>query len=130
MQTQYERLTDIDHSRSIQWEVIKKHLPIQCKRLYNLTDIVNGILWVLRIGNQWRNMPESFPPWQSVYYYFRRWKRDETLEKLNWAMNKLERQRVRKEGTASLFCIHTQSLTENGQTDGPFCQPLQRGRQK
>ena len=59
MQTQYERLTDP------KWEVIKKHLPIQRKRTYNLRDIVDGSLWVLRVGNLWRNMPESFPPWRN-----------------------------------------------------------------
>lgn len=104
MQTHYQRLTDP------QWEAIKKHLPIHRKRTYDLRDIIDGIFWGLRIGNQWRNMPEYFPPWQSVYYYFRRWKGDETLEKLNWAMNRLERERVGKEDTPSLFCIDTQSV--------------------
>ena len=64
MQTQYERLTDS------QWENIKEYLPIQRKRKYDLRDIVDAILWILRIGSQWRNLPDSFPPWKSVHYYF------------------------------------------------------------
>ena len=55
-------------------------------------------------------MPEGFPPWKSVYYYFRRWKWDQTLENLNWAMNKLERKRQKKEETPVLFCVDTQSV--------------------
>jgi transposase len=62
MQTQYERLTDP------QCEVIKDFLPIQRKRKYDLRAIVDAILWYLRIGSQWRNLPESFPKWESVYY--------------------------------------------------------------
>ena len=104
MQSQYQRLTDP------QWEIIKEYLPIQRKRTYDLRDVVDGIFWSLRVGNQWRNMPEGFPPWQSVSYYFRTWKANETLEKLNWALNKMERNRQRKEETPSLFCIDTQSV--------------------
>lgn len=93
MQSHYRRLTDS------QWEIMKESLPIQRKRTYDLRDVVDGIFWGLRVGNhgvarRWRNMPENFPPWQSVYYYFRKWKADLTLEKLNWNMNKLERQGV------------------------------------
>ena len=67
MQTQYQRLTDP------QWEIIKEYLPLQRKRKYALRDVVDAIFWTLRIGSQWRNLPEYFPKWQSVYYYFRRW---------------------------------------------------------
>ena len=104
MQTQYQRLT------GPQWEIIKEYLPVQRKRTYDLRDVVDGIFWGLRVGNQWRNMPEVFPPWQSVYYYFRTWKADETLEKLNWSLNKKERKRQEKEEVPSLFCIDTQSV--------------------
>jgi hypothetical protein len=43
MQTQYERLADIDHSRSMQWEIIKEYLPIQRKQTYDLRDVVDVI---------------------------------------------------------------------------------------
>lgn len=35
--------------------------------------MVNGILWVLRTGAPWRDLPERYGPWQSVYTRFRRW---------------------------------------------------------
>ncbi|QHT70881.1 transposase [Rhodocytophaga rosea] len=40
-------------------------MPIQRKRKYDLREIVNAILWYLRIGSQWRNLPEGFPKWQN-----------------------------------------------------------------
>ena len=104
MQSQYKRLTDS------QWEVIKEYLPEQRKRKHSLREILDAIFWCLRVGNQWRNLPvECFPKWQLVYYYFRTWKTDDTLEKLNWQLNKLERKRQQKEETPSLLSIDTQS---------------------
>ena len=109
MQTQYKRLTDS------QWEVIKEFLPIQRKRKYELRDIVDAILWYLRIGGQWRNLPSEFPKWNSVYYYFRKWKKDGTLLKLNEGLNKKERKRQGKEDSPSMLLIDTQSVKA-----GPF----------
>lgn len=36
------------------------------------------MLYVVRGGNQWRAMPHDLPPWQTAYYYFRRWRNDGT----------------------------------------------------
>jgi len=67
MESQYKRLTDS------QWRFIKEILPVQRKRKHALREIVDAILWVLRLGSQWRNLPDSFPKWQLVYYYSRHW---------------------------------------------------------
>lgn len=104
MQTQYERLTDS------QWENIKEYLPIQRKRKYDLRQVVDSIFWILRIGSQWRNLPACFPPWNSVYYYFRRWKSDGTLQRLNEGLNQKERLRQGKEPTPSMISIDSQSI--------------------
>jgi putative transposase len=37
-------------------------------------EIVDGILYVWRSGEAWRLLPHDFPPWQTVYHYFRRWR--------------------------------------------------------
>ncbi len=104
MQTQHMRLTDP------QWEIMKEYLPIQRKRKYDLRDIVDAILWYLRVGGQWRNLPEGYPPYASVYYYFKRWKLNGTLENLNAYLNRQERKRQGKEETPSLLSIDTQSV--------------------
>lgn len=66
MQTKFTELTDS------QWEVIEKVLKSLRPRKHDLRDIVNAILWITRVGAQWRNLESNYPPWQSVYYYFSR----------------------------------------------------------
>lgn len=105
MQSHYQRLTDP------QWEIIAPYLPTQRKRKHSLREIVDAVLWYLRLGSQWRNITlEGAPKWQLVYYYFSKWSQDGTLEKLNWALNKKERQRVGKEETPSMLSIDSQSV--------------------
>lgn len=55
MKSKYIRLTNQ------QWQFMKKHLPTKTKGHYNLRDLADAILWILRIGSQWRNLPETFP---------------------------------------------------------------------
>jgi transposase len=40
--------------------------------------VVNGILWVLHTGAPWRDLPERYGPWQTVFYRFNGWRRDGT----------------------------------------------------
>ena len=44
-------------------------------------EIVNAGFYVLRTGCAWRHPPHAFPPWQTVYRYFRRWRDDGTLDR-------------------------------------------------
>lgn len=73
--TRFTNLTDS------QWQVIKELVDDGRKRKTCLRTIVNAILKLDRTGCQWRNMDEKWPPWQTVYYYFRKWKRNGT-----WAL--------------------------------------------
>ena len=81
MQTHYESLSDAH------WQFIEEILNDKRKRKHNLRMIINGILDILRTGTQWRNLRLCGITWQSVYYYFRRWKQDGTLERLNSILN-------------------------------------------
>lgn len=45
-------------------------------------DILNGILWILTTGSPWRDLPEEFGPWQTVYGRFRRWTREGLWEEI------------------------------------------------
>ena len=61
-----------------QWERLKPLLPPQKPHTGRPASdhraMVNGILWVLRTGAPWRDLPERYGPWASVYSRFRRWK--------------------------------------------------------
>ncbi|HEY1054847.1 MAG TPA: IS5 family transposase [Emticicia sp.] len=57
-----------------QWQYIQKTLNYtKRKRKYSLRQIWNAILYVIKTGCQWRMLPNDFPKWQIVYYYFRKW---------------------------------------------------------
>ena len=69
-----------------QWAFIKPMLPELKKRGRPPTDrrqIIDAIFYVLMGGIQWRMLPSSFPPWQTVYHVFHQWSKDHTLEWLN-----------------------------------------------
>lgn len=45
-------------------------------------DIMDGILWILHTGAPWRDLPEVFGPWATVWDLFDTWNADGTLEKI------------------------------------------------
>lgn len=57
-------------------------------------EVLNGIFWVLRSGAPWRDLPERYGPWTTVYDRFRRWRRDGLFQKI---LNALEAQARRAE---------------------------------
>ena len=48
-------------------------------REVDMHEIFNGIVYVLRSGCSWRMLPHDLPPWGTVHYYYRRFRRDGTL---------------------------------------------------
>lgn len=104
MQTQFEELTDT------QWQIIEQTLEAKRKRKYSLRSVVNGLLHILRTGCQWRNLPKSYPKWELVYYYFRKWSENGSLDRLSSQLNQKERHRQGKAATPSLLCIDSQSI--------------------
>lgn len=58
-----------------QWDAIKDLFDCRRKRKHDLRDIVDGILYVLHSDDNWRMLPESFGPWQTVYYYYDKWRK-------------------------------------------------------
>ncbi|MFD2574688.1 IS5 family transposase [Spirosoma soli] len=104
MTKQFNALTDS------QWAAISPFLDLKRKRQHDLRQIMNALLYVLRAGCQWRNLPSAWPHWQAVYYYFNCWKTDGTLERINRELNCQDRQRVGREPFPSVLCIDSQSV--------------------
>lgn len=82
----------------------------QRKRKYSLRSIVDALLWITRTGCQWRNLESSFPPWKTVYYYFEKWSKQGTLEKINQQLNCLEREEKDRARKPSLGIADYQSV--------------------
>ncbi len=79
-------------------------------------EIVDAILYVLRGGGAWRLLPHDFPPWQTVYHYFRVWRLDGTWERINAALREQVRVRAGRPPTPSAAILDSQSAktTEKG----------------
>jgi transposase len=62
-----------------QFEIIREDLEKAKKatrpRKVDLYDIFCAVLYILKTGCQWRNLPKDFPNWKLVYYYFTIWKK-------------------------------------------------------
>lgn len=71
---------------------------------------MDAILWLLRTGTQWRNLPDKWPHWQAIYYYYNQWKTNRTFERMNIALNQADRQREGREPNPSVLCIDSQSV--------------------
>ena len=72
-----------------QWALIKPLLPVPPRRAdgcgrpwRDARAILNGILWVLRSGARWQDLPERFPPYQTCQRRFQQWVRDGTLRQV------------------------------------------------
>ena len=67
-----------------QFEVLNKLLPQSKTKTGFISKhlFVNGILYQLKNGCQWRDLPTDFPKWQTVYSQFRRWRIDGTWEEV------------------------------------------------
>lgn len=48
--------------------------------------LVNGILWILHTGAPWRDLPERYGPWETVFYRFNRWRQDGTWNRIVTAL--------------------------------------------
>lgn len=69
-----------------QWTVIEAHLPELPRRAdgrgrspRSNRAVMNGILWVLRSGARWKDLPDRFPPYQTSHRRFQAWVRGGTL---------------------------------------------------
>src|SRR5918994_160156 len=85
---------------NVEWEYLEPHVEAPNKRgrpkTHSSRQILNAIFYLLKSGCAWRLLPRDFPPWESVYWWFRRWRIDGTFERLNAALRERLRVRLRR----------------------------------
>lgn len=93
---------------------LEPHLPAPAPtgrpRVHAQREILDAIFYVVRAGGQWRLLPHEFPPWPTVYYWFRRWRVDGTWERLHTALRERLRRAVGRKVQPSAVIIDSQSV--------------------
>jgi putative transposase len=101
-----------------EWSCLETHLPTPKAtgrpRMHTTREILNAIFYVVRGGCAWRLLPHDFPPWKTVYHYFRSWRLDGTWERLHAALRKRVRVRLKRNPQPSAGIVDSQSIKTTG----------------
>ena len=76
----------------------------------SLRQVINAILYILKTGCQWRQLPREFPKWSAVYYYFYRWSGNGTWERLHHLLRSRLREKYQRHKQPTAGCLDSQSV--------------------
>lgn len=97
-----------------QWDIIQELVPPAKfggrPRSLDMREVINGILYVVVGGIQWRMLPKEYPKWQSVYYYFRIWRDDGTWQRIHDTVRAMVRRRAGRHKHPTAGCLDSQSV--------------------
>ena len=103
-----------------QWRTIARLIPPAKPggrpREVDMRAMINGIFYLVRANCAWRMLPKEHPPWGTVYYYFARFKKDGTWQRIHDALP--ARVRVQNgrnpQPSAAIFDSQSVKTTEKG----------------
>jgi transposase len=97
-----------------EWALIAPSIPPAkrggTKRTVDLREVVNGLMYILSTGCQWRAIPKDLPPRSTLHGYFDLWSWDGTLERMHHALYVACRERAGREASPSAAIIDSQSV--------------------
>lgn len=101
-----------------QWALVEPLLPPRSadgpKPKHAYRDIVDAIMYVVRTGRAWRHLPSDFPPWQTVFGYFARWRRDGVVAAIHDRLRDEVRDRDGRDPMASAGIVDAHSVKGRG----------------
>ena len=97
-----------------QWEKLSSFLPtsqpLGRPLKWEMCLIINAIFYVVKAGCQWRMLPHDMPPWQTVYYHFKKWEADNTWLLIHQALREQTRCDGGKQPSPTAAIIDSQSV--------------------
>jgi transposase len=91
-------------------DLIPEAKPGGRPRTVEMWEILNAIFYLLVEGVRWRALPGDFPAWQTVYTYFRNWRKDGTWLKIHDHLREWTRIEQERQPSASEAIIDSQSV--------------------
>ena len=105
-----------------EWQLVEPLIPAGKpggdKRTVVMREVVNGLMYVLSTGCQWRAIPKDLPPKSTVYDYFDLWTYDGTLVRMHHALYEQCREQEQREASPSAAIIDSQSV-KSAEKGGP-----------
>ena len=103
-----------------EWALVEPHIPPAKrggrKRKVDVRAVLQGVLYILETGCQWRHLPKDFPPRSTVWDYFDLWSYDGTLDRIHDALYVAMRESEEREAspTAAIIDSRTAKSAEKG----------------
>jgi transposase len=98
----------------LEWEEIEPLIPPAKrgggKRTVDMREVVNGVMYVLSTGCQWRYIPKDLPPRSTVNGYFGQWGWDGTLERIHHTLYVKCREQAEREASPTGCIVDSQSV--------------------
>jgi putative transposase len=102
----------------MEWQTVEPLLPKPGKtgrrRRVDLREVLNAIRYLARTGCGWRMLPHDFPPWQTVYWWFRRFVRRLLFQTIHDIALMIDRERSGREASPTGGVLDSQSVKAPG----------------
>ena len=92
-----------------QWDKIQHFFEGMRHRKWPKRELLNGVLYVLENGIKWRNLPHDFPPWKTVYSFFKRAKDKGIWEDMSAYVTEISREKSGRDALPTYGIIDSQS---------------------
>jgi transposase len=105
-----------------EWTLVEPFIPPAKpgggKRRTDMRAVMNGVMYILSTGCQWRYLPKDFPPRSTVHNYFVWWQCDGVLNRIHHALYVECRERAEREASPTACIIDSQSV-KSAEKGGP-----------